>query len=58
MTALDRAQAHYDAMEPPEPDVCPKCGDELDAEGVCQDEDCTFEACCYPERCWCGDPRV
>lgn len=41
-----RMPASYDAWKtqgPPEPEVCPKCGDWIDDEGKCEDESCDFQ---------------
>lgn len=47
ITGLDRAQAHYDNMEPPDPGECScqrwrcwDCGAQYDAPGTCPDPTC------------------
>jgi|GEM_PF-5272916 len=41
-----RMPASYDAWKtqgPPDPEVCPKCGDYIDDAGKCEDESCDFQ---------------
>lgn len=46
-------------MQPPEPMLCPKCGDDIDMEGKCDDEECGYVICCYEEGiCYCEHPDV
>lgn len=49
----------YDSWKlsgPPEGLECPKCGDQIDEDGKCSEE-CNVR-CCWPDKCWCEDPRV